>query len=69
MRHENRERLMACLLAVLQLAASAQQANLTAEAARGDEGARVFAGALTPVAATYAHGAGSMASGGAGREA
>lgn len=30
MRHKNRERLMACL----QLAASAQQANLTAQAAR-----------------------------------
>lgn len=35
MRHENRERLMACLLAVLQLAACAQQVNLTADAARG----------------------------------
>lgn len=69
MRHENRERLMACLLAVLQLAASAQQANLTAQVARGGEGARVFAGAFTPGVGTPAHGAGGIASGGAGREA
>ncbi|NEG59753.1 hypothetical protein [Pantoea agglomerans] len=65
MRHENRERLMACLLAVLQLVASAQQANLTAGAARGDEGHRAF----TPVAVTYPHGVNGMTSGGAGREA
>lgn len=63
MRHENRERLMACLLALLQLAASAQQANLTAQAALGRY-PRAYA-----VAGTYAHGAGGMTSGGAGREA
>lgn len=32
MRHENRERLMALMLAVLQLGACVQQANLTAQA-------------------------------------
>ncbi len=46
-----------------------QQANLTEAAARGDEGRRVYAGALTPVAGTYAHGVNGMTSGGAGREA